>query len=194
MDHGSWDRVFLGRFSRHEEELKRLFLELYHGDEAAYDSFVGMLWHMYEARPEGMRAIDGRRLADPDWYRSRDLLGMLMYVGAFAGNLEGVRKKLDYVEECGVNYLHLMPLLESPAGRSDGGYAVADFRRVQPELGTMEELSALAEDCHARSARRATSSTTTGASRRNLKRPCRRSSPPPPRATSPGAGRRARWS
>ena len=150
MDHGSWDRVFLGRFSRHEEELKRLFLELYHGDEAAYDSFVGMLWHMYEARPEGMRRIDGQRLADPAWYKGRDLLGMLMYVGAFAGNLEGVRKKLDYIEECGVNYLHLMPLLESPAGRSDGGYAVADFRRVQPELGTMEELSALAEDCHAR--------------------------------------------
>ena len=62
----------------------------------------------------------------------------------------GVRKKLDYITDCGVNYLHLMPLLESPAGRSDGGYAVSDFRKVQPELGTMEDLAALAKDCHKR--------------------------------------------
>ena len=50
-----------------------------------------------------------------------------MYVNAFAGTLSGVREKLDYIEESGVNYLHLMPLLESPEGRSDGGYAAATF-------------------------------------------------------------------
>lgn len=70
-----------------------------------------------------------------------------MNVNAFAGNLRGVQKKLNYLEECGVNYLHLMPLLESPMGRSDGGYAVADFRKVQPELGTMEDLETLADRC-----------------------------------------------
>mgnify|MGYP002419543813 CR=1 FL=1 len=59
----------------------------------------------------------------------------MMYVNAFAGTLSGLEKKLDYVQECNVNYLHLMPLLESPKGRSDGGYAVADFRKVQEELG-----------------------------------------------------------
>ena len=150
MDRSNWDREFLQRYQRCEEELKWLYLELYQGDEGAYDSFVGMLYRMYEARPEAMRRIDRQRLENPAWYKGRDLLGMLMYVGAFAGNLEGVREKLPYVEECGVNYLHLMPLLESPAGRSDGGYAVADFRKVQPELGTMEELAALAEACHER--------------------------------------------
>ena len=40
-----------------------------------------------------------------------------------------------------------MPLLASPKGRSDGGYAVADFRTVQEELGTMEDLEALADRC-----------------------------------------------
>ena len=59
----------------------------------------------------------------------------------------GVKEKLDYIESCNVNYLHLMPLLVSPKGRSDGGYAVADFRKVQPELGTMEDLEVLADDC-----------------------------------------------
>ena len=41
-----------------------------------------------------------------------------------------------------------MPFLDSPKGRSDGGYAVADFRKVKPELGTMDELAELAEKCH----------------------------------------------
>ena len=45
-----------------------------------------------------------------------------------------------YSKSCGVNYLHLMPLLDSPKGRNDGGYAVSDFTQVQPELGTMEDL------------------------------------------------------
>jgi amylosucrase len=57
---------------------------------------------------------------------------------------------LDYLKECRVNYLHLMPLLESPKGRSDGGYAVANFRKVQPELGTMEDLEEVTQACHER--------------------------------------------
>lgn len=74
----------------------------------------------------------------------------MMYVDALAGDLNGVRSHLDYIEECGVNYLHLMPLLNTPEGRSDGEYAVSDFRRVKPELGTMEDLELLAEECHER--------------------------------------------
>ena len=150
MERKAWEAEFSERFARHEDELKRLYMELYHDDEAAYDYFVQMLYRMWRDRPAVMRVIDRSRIENPDWYKSRDLLGMLMYVNAFAGDLAGVREKLDYIGECGVNYLHLMPLLESPAGRSDGGYAVADFRKVQPELGTMEQLAALAEDCHGR--------------------------------------------
>ena len=41
-----------------------------------------------------------------------------------------------------------MPFLDTPKGRSDGGYAVADFRKVRPDLGTMEDLAALADKCH----------------------------------------------
>ena len=73
-----------------------------------------------------------------------------MYTDAFAGTLKGVKKKLGYIEECGVNYIHLMPLLDSPRVRNDGGYAVSDFRKVKPELGTMEDLSELAAECHRR--------------------------------------------
>ena len=141
---------FAERFARHEDELKWLFMELYHNDSRAWDYFTGMLYRLWEKRPESLKQLDLAREACPDWYRGHGMTGMLMYVKAFAGNLQGVRQRLDYIQDCGVNYLHLMPLLESPADRSDGGYAVSDFRRVQPELGTMEDLAELAEDCHGR--------------------------------------------
>ena len=138
------------RFRKHENELKWLYCDLYHNDMKAYDYFTEMLYRMWEERPEKLKMMDLAREECPDWYKGHDLVGMLMYVKAFAGTLQGVKAKLDYVAESGVNYLHLMPLLESPEGRSDGGYAVSDFRRVQPELGTMEDLADLANACHER--------------------------------------------
>ena len=59
------------------------------------------------------------------WYRKKNMLGMMLYIDNFAGNLRGVKGKLKYLEECGVNCVHLMPFLDSPKGRFDGGYAVA---------------------------------------------------------------------
>ena len=145
-----WKPEFRKRFSEKEAELKSCYLDLYHGDEQSWDYFTGMLYRAWEERKPDLRALDRKRQEDPDWYRRHDLLGMLMYVSAFAGTLNGVKEKLDYLEDCGINYLHLMPILESPPGRSDGGYAVSDFRKVEPELGTMEDLKALASDCHSR--------------------------------------------
>ena len=150
MNKMQWKLEFYDRFCRHEAELTQLYRELYHNDMAAFDRFTDMLYDAYTARPLGLKLMDRAREAHSDWYKGHDLVGMLMYVNAFAGTLQGVREKLDYIEDCGVNYLHLMPLLESPKGRSDGGYAVSDFRKVQPELGTMEDLYALAMDCHER--------------------------------------------
>ena len=130
------DGTFDRRLARHYDEMKWLYCELYHGDEAAFDYFTGMLRRCYDG-PQGGPARPGRRRGRPipDWYRRSDLLGMMLYTGAFAGTLKGVEEKLPYIQECGVNYLHLMPLLKSPKGRSDGGYAVADFRKVQPGTG-----------------------------------------------------------
>ncbi|MBR1586557.1 MAG: alpha-amylase family protein [Clostridia bacterium] len=146
----AWNSEFLSRFRRHEDELKWLYCELYHNDQKAYGAFVDMLYRAWEDRPEKLKMIDRDREDRPDWYKGHGLVGMLMYVSAFGGTLRGVREKLDYIADCGVNYLHLMPLLESPKGRSDGGYAVSDFRKVQPELGTIDDLAALADDCHER--------------------------------------------
>ena len=139
--------AFDQRLAVRREELENLYLELYQNDSASFDRFLEMLRGSWRARKRSLRDLDKRREADAGWYRRRDLLGMTLYVDAFAGTLNGVREKLPYFRECGVNYLHLMPLLESPKGRSDGGYAVSDFRTVQPRLGTMEDLESLADAC-----------------------------------------------
>lgn len=144
------DKVFEERLSQCLDELKWLYCELYHNDMDSFRYFCNMLQRCSRERRPALKALDEARLAQPDWYRSNKLMGMMLYPSAFAGTLRGVQEKLDYLEECGVNYLHLMPLLDSPAEKSDGGYAVSDFRKVREDLGTMEDLEALADDCHGR--------------------------------------------
>ena len=137
---------FEERLARHLDELKWLYCELYPEDGFSY--LCARLKARYEERRASLKKLDAVREADPDWYKRNDMVGMMMYTEAFAGNLKGVEKRLPYIQECGVNYLHLMPLLDSPEGKSDGGYAVADFGKVRPDLGTMEDLAALTETCH----------------------------------------------
>ena len=132
------------------DELKWLYFELYPGREDQFEALCGIIRQRSEERSADLKALDAKRLADPDWYKRNDMVGMMMYTDAFAGTLKGVKKKLGYIEECGVNYIHLMPLLDSPRVRNDGGYAVSDFRKVKPELGTMEDLSELAAEYHRR--------------------------------------------
>ena len=147
-DRSKWTKEFARRYDRHLDELKWLFCELYHNDMDAFGALTEMLCASYKARKTALKRRDRAREKDPGWYKRNDLLGMMMYADNFAGTLQGVWEKLDYIEDCGVSCLHLMPLLQSPAGRSDGGYAVADYRRVEPRLGTVDDLAELADACH----------------------------------------------
>lgn len=145
-----WDKTFSERIDVYYDELKWLYSELYNNDMQAFEYFTGMLYEYYKKRSKTLKMWDEARDVVKDWFAGNEMLGMLMYTNCFAENLKGVKKHLDYIEECGVNYIHLMPLLESPEGRSDGGYAVSDFRKVQPNLGTMKDLADLSKDCHSR--------------------------------------------
>ncbi|WP_158855491.1 alpha-amylase family glycosyl hydrolase [Halorhabdus sp. CUG00001] len=100
----------------------------------------------YESRDEELRALDRERAQQPDWFQQPDHVGYMAYVDLFAGDLDSVREKIPYLKELGVTYLHLMPLLEPRDGRSDGGYAVKDYRSVDSDLGTMGDLRTLAAD------------------------------------------------
>jgi amylosucrase len=102
------------------------------------------------ARPTALRLLDRRREIDPAWFQRSRMIGYVCYADRFAGSLPGVRRHLDYLAELGVTYLHLMPLLRPRAGENDGGYAVEDYDAVDPRVGTMADLEALAGDLRER--------------------------------------------
>ena len=147
-DSMKWKPEFRNRYECREAELRSLYEQLYPGQKEGFAYLIQRMYQNYVERPVPLRKIDRKREKNPGWYKGNDILGMMMYTDAFAGTLQGVKEKLDYVKSCGVNYLHMMPLLESPKGRDDGGYAVADFRKVKPELGTIEDLKELTSLCH----------------------------------------------
>ena len=141
------EATYRKRFDRHFEELRWLYMELY-GNSSMFAELCDNMKRFYMERNTNLRASDASREKRPDWYKQNDMMGMMFYIDNFAGNMKGVQEKLDYVEQCGVNYIHLMPFLDTPEGRSDGGYAVSDFRKVQEKLGTMEDLEHLTAACH----------------------------------------------
>ncbi len=141
------EKIFADRMSKKVDELRWLYMELY-GNDSMFAELCDQMWAFYKERTDALKNLDIKREADPQWYKKNDMLGMMFYIDNFAGNMKGVESKLDYLEKNNVNYIHLMPFLETPKGRSDGGYAVADFRKVQENLGTMDDLEELTGACH----------------------------------------------
>lgn len=140
------EAVYRKRFEKHLDELRWLYMELY-DNGSMFAELCDFLHRFYEERGKDLKKKDIEREKCQDWYKGNDMLGMMLYIDNFAGNLQGVKEKLPYIKSCNVNYIHLMPFLDTPKGRSDGGYAVADFRKVQPALGTMDDLESLTTAC-----------------------------------------------
>lgn len=139
---------YKNRLENHYDELKWLYCELYQGRQDMFEQLCQQMETWYIKRDRRWKNLDREREKNPNWYRSQKMLGMMLYIDAFRENLTGVKEKLGYLKECNVNYLHLMPFLDTPKGKSDGGYAVSDYRKVQENLGTMEELAELSQKCH----------------------------------------------
>ena len=93
---------------------------------------------------------------DREWYKRAVFYEVL--VRAFAdsngdgtGDLRGLIDKLDYLSWLGVDCLWLPPFYDSPL--RDGGYDIADYRKVLPEFGTVEDFVALLDAAHERGIR-----------------------------------------
>jgi amylosucrase len=108
-----------------------------------------MLLHHRQRSPD-LKRLDLTRTLAPDWFERPEMIAYVCYVERFAGNLHGVLDKIDYLEGMGVKYLHLMPFLQPRPAPHDGGYAVADFRKVRSDLGTMDDLETLTSALHER--------------------------------------------
>ncbi|MGF1465594.1 MAG: maltose alpha-D-glucosyltransferase [Sandaracinaceae bacterium] len=92
----------------------------------------------------------------PDWYR--DAVIYEIPVRAFydsnadgVGDFRGLIEKLDYVRDLGVTAIWVLPFYPSPL--RDGGYDIADYRRVDPMFGTMRDFRRFLEEAHRRDLR-----------------------------------------
>jgi amylosucrase len=141
--------VFITRLRYHFSKLLSLFLHLY---QSHYDVFYYLeelliaIAQSWINRSEDLKILDLEREGNPNWYQDHKMVGGVCYVDLYAGDLKGIRKRIAYFKELGLTYLHLMPLFKVPEGENDGGYAISSYREVDPSLGTMKELKALAEE------------------------------------------------
>jgi alpha-glucosidase len=90
---------------------------------------------------------------DPDWWRTAVVYQI--YPRSFAdanadgiGDLAGVRSRLDYLADLGIDAIWLTPFYPSPL--ADGGYDISDYRGVDPRLGTLSDFDDMTHDAHTR--------------------------------------------
>jgi len=102
-----------------------------------------LAWHDI-MRPPELRELDQKREDNHNWFLDQRWTGMALYCDGFAGNLEGLEQRLPYLQDLGINLLHIMPMLKCPRGASDGGYAVSDFRALDERAGTLDDLRSVA--------------------------------------------------
>ena len=140
-------QTFALRLDRYWPDLVAAVAEVY-PDPAVADALLARLVRAaatsYAERPADLHRLDEQRLLTPDWLQRPGMFGYACYADRFAGDLQGVAKHLDHLEDLGVTYLHLMPLLQPRDGDNDGGYAVQDYRAVRSDLGTTDDLRELA--------------------------------------------------
>ncbi|MBD1399903.1 alpha-amylase family glycosyl hydrolase [Pelovirga terrestris] len=146
-------RHFYTRLGANFYAIHSLFFRLY-GDRPDFTDqaqrLVETMARQYICRPQILRAIDIERERDFSWFLHQKWIGMALYSEGFAGNLSGVTERLSYFQELGINLIHIMPVLKCPEGRSDGGYAISDFRAIDPRVGTLEDVQQLAEQARRR--------------------------------------------
>ena len=64
------------------------------------------------------------------------------------GDIKGIIEKLDYLKELGIDYLWITPVFLSPM--NDNGYDVADYYKINPRFGTMDDMDELIRQCNER--------------------------------------------
>ena len=102
------------------------------------------------------RATSDERKSSGAWWR--DAVVYQIYIRSFAdsggdgiGDIAGIRSRLDYLVELGVDAIWITPWYRSPM--ADGGYDVADYRAIDPLFGSLDDARGLVADAHARGLR-----------------------------------------
>jgi amylosucrase len=142
-------QAFYTRLIANAAAIESLFMSIYGAHpqrDQQFKQLVTTIVLAHQNRRAALKKIDEEKLNKGNWHLSQEIVGMSLYVDRFAGKIEDVGQRLDYLHDLGVNFLHLMPIFESPLGESDGGYAVSDFRKIDPRFGKLEDLHSLKLD------------------------------------------------
>jgi amylosucrase len=142
-----FERRLIALFSDIFQRYEQLY-GLHPNGEKAFSRLIEVMITAYEKRAVALKKNDAKREQNPSWFRSNMLCGMMLYVDRFNQDLKGLEDKLDYFDELGVNYLHLMPLLKSPKNKNDGGYAVSDYRKIDARFGSNADFKRIAKKLH----------------------------------------------
>ncbi len=146
-------RHFYTRLGANFYSIYSLFHALYgHRDDFEDQALrlVEAMARQYIARCDECKQKDLEREKNHNWFLSQQWVGMALYTDGFADNIKGLQSKLHYFQELGVNMIHIMPILTCPEGKSDGGYAVSDFRHVDERIGSNEDLQSMVVDLQKR--------------------------------------------
>jgi amylosucrase len=146
LDIAGTDNAFYIRLMTSADTIQDLYQEIYGNHPAAAPVFEQLFLNIikaYSKRPAAFKNKDEAKAATDNWFLSNQITGMSLYVDRFCGTLTNLGNKLAYFENLGVNFLHLMPLFESPPAASDGGYAVSDFRKIDERFGSLADLKRL---------------------------------------------------
>ena len=148
-------RSYKERFQSSLGEISNLYNSIYGYQSNGQECYGQLLEHIEKAfaeRPAALKQRDHDKLkTEPThWFLSNEIVGMSLYVDRFCGSIKELKSKLDYFDKLGVNLLHLMPIFESPAEASDGGYAVSNFRKVDNRFGTLYDLEELQDEMQKR--------------------------------------------
>jgi amylosucrase len=145
------DNLFYTRLVANTAAIYNLYEEIYGRHVNSMDCFTQLIRNVTKAhtgRPAHLKERDTEKEKKAHWFLSNEITGMSLYVDRFCGNLKNLQEKLPYFKKLGVNFLHLMPLFESPEGESDGGYAVSNFRKVDHRFGGLNDLQQLQQKMH----------------------------------------------
>lgn len=155
-----WYRFVLERLDGRRLELGEYQLTVYDGSESVPDWFgQGVSYQIFPDRfrrtgipdPSGM--VGGRTVhadwgEDPDW--RPDASGEVRNRDYFGGTLAGITEKLDYLKGLGVTTVYLCPIFEAAENHR---YGTADYEKIDPMLGTREDLTRLCDGLHRRGMR-----------------------------------------
>ena len=137
----AYDALYKKRLNHYYNDLKWLYCELFRDHPevtGTFSSLTKKMKEIYSERSLSLKATDQICAEDPDWFRKTTFTGMAVNPADFAGTLAGLSDKLDYISECNADTLYLTDLFQATSNCA---------LRIIPEIGSSDDLHALAANC-----------------------------------------------